>query len=203
MKNNSFDLNRENRENRKNHVTSINQKTKKSKNFAIFIQSTRRSTRNFQFYDRYRYDNEFEQKAQIFDFSSNQKFEFTTYNETINCSNHRLWKIIINEQLNALTANEIWKLVERSKNVENVIISKWIFKMKYIFTEKIDRYKTRLVIRNFSQMQNINYDEIFSSTLRLKSLRMLLVFATHFDYKIKQINVLNAYFKKNLKKSYI
>ena len=87
MKNNSFDLNRKNRE---NHIISINQKTKKSKNSAIFIQSTRRNTRNFQFYDRYRYDNEFEQKTQIFDFSSNQKFELTTYNETINCLNHRL-----------------------------------------------------------------------------------------------------------------
>ena len=87
IKNNLFNSNRENRE---NHVISINQKTKKSKNFAIFIQSTRRNTRNFQFYNRYRYDNEFEQKIQIFDFSLNQKFEFTTYNETINCSNHRL-----------------------------------------------------------------------------------------------------------------
>ena len=49
-------------------------------------------------------------------------------------------------------------------------------------------------------MQNINYDEIFSPTLRLKSLRMLFVFAMHFDYEIKQINVSNADFKKNLKK---
>ena len=72
--------------------------------------------------------------------------------------------------------------------------------MKYIFTKKIDRYKTRLIVRNFNQMQNIDYDKIFSSTLRLKSLRMLLAFATHFDYEIKQMNVLNAYFKKNLKK---
>ena len=87
IKNNSFNLNRENR---KNHMTSINQKTKKSKNFAIFIQLTRRSTRNSQLYDRYRYDNEFEQKIQIFNFSSNQKFEFATYNETINCPNQRL-----------------------------------------------------------------------------------------------------------------
>ena len=57
MKNNSFNLNRENR---KNHVTLINQKTKKSKNFAIFIQLTRQSTRNSQLYDRYRYNNKFE-----------------------------------------------------------------------------------------------------------------------------------------------
>ena len=49
-------------------------------------------------------------------------------------------------------------------------------------------------------MQNIDYDEIFSSTLRLKLLQMLFIFAAHFDYEIKQINVSNVYFKKNLKK---
>ena len=49
-------------------------------------------------------------------------------------------------------------------------------------------------------MQNIDYDKNFLSTLRLKSLQMLFVFAAHFNYKIKQMNVLNAYFKKNLKK---
>ena len=63
---------------------------KKVKNFTIFTQSTRQSMRNFQFYDRYYYDNEFEQKAQIFDFSLDQKFEFTTYNKAINCLNQRL-----------------------------------------------------------------------------------------------------------------
>ena len=49
-------------------------------------------------------------------------------------------------------------------------------------------------------MQNIDYNEIFSSTLRLKLLQMLLAFAAHYDYEIKQMNVSNAYFKKNLKK---
>ena len=79
MKNNSFNSKRKDY---KNYIISINQKAKKSKKFAIFLQSTRQSTRNFQLYDRYRYDNKFEQKAQIFDFSSNQKFEPATYNET-------------------------------------------------------------------------------------------------------------------------
>ena len=49
-------------------------------------------------------------------------------------------------------------------------------------------------------MQNIDFEKKFSSTLRLESFRMLLVFAVHFDYEIKQMNVPNAYFKKNLKK---
>ena len=49
-------------------------------------------------------------------------------------------------------------------------------------------------------MQNIDFEKNFLSTLRLESLRMLLVFAAHFDYEIKQMNVSNAYFKKDLKK---
>ena len=49
-------------------------------------------------------------------------------------------------------------------------------------------------------MQNIDFEKKFLSTLRLESFQMLLVFATHFDYEIKQIDVLNVYFKKDLKK---
>ena len=48
-------------------------------------------------------------------------------------------------------------------------------------------------------MQNIDFEKNFLSTLRLELLQMLLVFAAHFGYEIKQMNVSNAYFKKNLK----
>ena len=49
-------------------------------------------------------------------------------------------------------------------------------------------------------MQNIDFEKTFSSTLRLESLRMLFVFAAHFDYEIEQMDVPNAYLKKDLKK---
>ena len=56
------------------------------------------------------------------------------------------------------------------------------------------------MIKDFSQLQNIDFEKKISSTLRLESIQMLLVFAAHFDYKIEQMNVPNAYLKKNLKK---
>ena len=71
--------------------------------------------------------------------------------------------------------------------------------MKYIQTGHIDRYKTRLIVRDFNQMQNIDYENFFSSTLRLESLRMLLAFTANFEYEIKQMNVSNAYLKEKLK----
>ena len=41
----------------------------------------------------------------------------------------------------------------------------------------------------------------FSSTLRLEFLRMLLAFTANFEYEIEQMNVSNAYLKKELKKT--
>ena len=80
-------------------------------------------------------------------------------------------------------------------------MSKWVFKIKYISTDHIDRYKTQLIIKNFNQMQSINFEKTFSSILKLESFRMLLAFSAHFDYEMKQLNVSNAYLKRDLKKT--
>ena len=74
-----------------------------------------------------------------------------------------------------------------------------MFKIKYTQTDHIDRYKARLVVRGFSQMQKIDYEKTFSPTLRLKSLRMLFAFSAHFGWEIEQIDVPDAYFKGELK----
>ena len=60
-----------------------------------------------------------------------------------------------------------------------------MFKMKYTQTGHIDRYKAQLIVKSFSQMQGIDYEKFFSSTLRLEFLRMLLAFTANFEYKIK------------------
>ena len=74
-----------------------------------------------------------------------------------------------------------------------------MFKVKYTQTSHVDRYKARLIAKGFSQIQKIDFEKIFSLTLRLESLRMLFVFAAHFGYKIEQISVPNIYLKGDLK----
>ena len=76
-----------------------------------------------------------------------------------------------------------------------------MFKVKYTQIGHIDRYKARLITKGFSQVQSIDFEKTFSSTLRLESLRMLLAFTTHFDYEVEQMDVPDAYFKKDLKEN--
>ena len=50
-------------------------------------------------------------------------------------------------------------------------------------------------------MHDIDFEKTFVSILRFENLKMLLTFATHFDFHVKQMDVPNAYLKKNLKET--
>jgi hypothetical protein len=49
---------------------------------------------------------------------------------------------------------------------------------------KVETFKTRLVVKGNIQKEGINYEETFSLVAKLKSIRILLAIAFHYDYKI-------------------
>jgi hypothetical protein len=54
------------------------------------------------------------------------------------------------EEFAALIANNIWDLVPRP--VGSIIITgKWIFKHKFNSDDSLDRYKSRWILRDFTQ----------------------------------------------------
>ena len=55
------------------------------------------------------------------------------------------------------------------------------------------------MVRGFSQQYEIDYKEIFASTLCFNSLHMLLTIAAHKDLHIHQMNVISAYLAGKLK----
>ena len=63
-------------------------------------------------------------------------------------------------------------------------------------------YEARLVLKSFSQVQAVDYDEIFSPVAMLKSVRIMLAIAAFCDYEIWQMDVktafLNGYLKEEL-----
>ena len=57
------------------------------------------------------------------------------------------------------------------------IENKWIFKKKTDADSNITVYEARLVAKSFSQVQGVDYDEIFSSVAMLKSVGFMLALA--------------------------
>jgi len=60
-----------------------------------------------------------------------------------------MWKNAIYIKLTVLTANEIWEETVSLKRI-NIVISKWVFKLKLNINEFLNKLKTRLVTRDFS-----------------------------------------------------
>ena len=50
-------------------------------------------------------------------------------------------------------------------------------------------YKARLVAKGYCQKLGVDYDETFSPVAMLKSIRILLAIATHYDYEIWKMDV--------------
>jgi hypothetical protein len=107
------------------------------------------------------------------------------------------WVVAMQEELNNFKHNEVWSLVERSK--QNIVRTKWVFHNMQDEYGVVTRNKTRLVAKCYSQVKGLNFDETFAPIARLESIRMLLVYATHQGFKLYQIDVKNAFLNGPIK----
>ena len=65
--------------------------------------------------------------------------------------------------------NKVWTLADLP-NDRRAIEIKWIFKRKTDVDSSVTICKARIVAKGFRQVQGVEYDEIFSLVLMLKSL---------------------------------
>ena len=63
----------------------------------------------------------------------------------------------------------------------------------------LDKLKARLVVRGFSQMFEVDYIDIFASTVKFDILRLFLVIVALEDLECHQVNVNNAFTESFLK----
>ncbi|KAK1610565.1 hypothetical protein QYE76_034238 [Lolium multiflorum] len=103
------------------------------------------------------------------------------------------WLEAMHEELNNFKRNKVWTLVKKPKECRNVIGTKWIFKNKQDEFGNVVRNKARLVAQGFSQVEGIDFGETYAPVARLESIRILLAYASHHNFKLKQMDVKSAF----------
>ena len=109
------------------------------------------------------------------------------------------WLEAMHEELNNLKHNKVWNLVEKPKDCRNIIGTKWIFKNKQDEHGIVVRNKARLVAQGYSQVDGIDFGETYAPVARLESIRILLAYASHHNFKLQQMDVKSAFLNGPLK----
>ena len=100
-------------------------------------------------------------------------------------------------EIDSMYTNKLWTLVDPPEGIKP-IGCKWIFMKKTDMEGNAITYKARLVDNGYRQRQGIDYDETFSPVSMLKSIRILLAIAAHYDYEIWQMDVKTNFLNGNL-----
>jgi hypothetical protein len=101
------------------------------------------------------------------------------------------WIIAMEEELNNFKRNEVWELVPRPK--QNVIGTKWVFRNKQDEFGVVTKNKARVVGKGYTQVEGLDFGETYAPVARLESIRILLAYATHHDFKLHQMDVKSAF----------
>ena len=121
------------------------------------------------------------------------KDEPKSYLEARRSKSWKLWNEGMQEEMDSLEKNQTWKLVEKPEK-KKIIGSKWVFKLKEgIPGVEKPRYKARLVAKGFSQVEGIDYTEVFAPVVKHVSIRIMLSLVANYDLDLEQLDVKTAF----------
>jgi hypothetical protein len=106
----------------------------------------------------------------------------------VEASVHSDWDTTMNEEYRSLMENDTWDLVPLLKG-RKLVRSKWVYRTKYALYGSVERHKTRLVAKGFSQVEGIYYNETFSPIAKMNSILLFLALAVSHKWEVHQMDV--------------
>jgi hypothetical protein len=107
------------------------------------------------------------------------------------------WKDAMKEEMSVLQKNKTSDLVQLPKG-KKAVGCKWVFTIKQTPEGKVERYKTSLVAKGYSQTYVIDYDETFVLVAKMSIVRTLISCAVNFGWSLHQLDVKNAFLYEDL-----
>ena len=79
-------------------------------------------------------------------------------------------------------------MVSRSED-KSIVSSRWLYKVNQATDDSVEKHKAKFVVRGFSQVEGIDYDEIFAPIARYSSIRSILALSAQMGLKIHHMDV--------------
>lgn len=111
-----------------------------------------------------------------------------SFSEVTSVLDAKFWDKAIRIEIDSINKNNTWTLVDMPKGAK-LIGCKWIFKNKYHHGGSKEKYKERLVAKDFTQKPNIDYFYTFALLTRISSIRVLQALTYIHKQVIHQMDV--------------
>ena len=84
-------------------------------------------------------------------------------------------------KIEALEKNRTWEMVGRFACRKKSVSCKWVYTVKYKANETLERYKTRLVAKGYTQTYGVDHLETFALIAKMNIVKILLSLATNYN----------------------
>lgn len=81
---------------------------------------------------------------------------------------------------------------------KKVVGYRWVFTVKHRVDGFIERYKTRLVAKCYTQTYGINYSKMFSPISKIDIIRVLVSIVVNRDWSLQHFDIRNAFLHGDL-----
>ena len=120
---------------------------------------------------------EFPDEHTAFTVSLDESYIPRTYEEAMALNE---WRDSVADESGAMIKNETWYESELPKG-KKAVTSKWVFTIKFHPDGRIERRKSRLVARGFTQTYGEDYVETFAPVAKLHTIRIVLSLAVNLE----------------------
>lgn len=107
------------------------------------------------------------------------------------------WRKAMDKEIKSLNENNTWELVDMPEN-KKLVHNRWVFRIKTKANGSLDRFKARLVAKEYSQRQGVDYEETFSPVVRYETVRAILSVTATENLQLLQFDVKTAFLYGNL-----
>ena len=128
----------------------------------------------------------------IFCFGVNLPHEPTTMEEALVAPDREAWLASREDEFQIHMENGTWSLTNLPPG-RKALDCTWVLRVKTDAEGRLERRKTRLVIKGFQQREGIDFQEVFAPVSKAPTLRVLLAAAAVCGWKAEQMDVKTAF----------
>ncbi|CAI7883368.1 unnamed protein product [Closterium sp. NIES-53] len=129
---------------------------------------------------------------QICCFGVNLPHELASMEEALAGDDRKAWLASREDEFQSHMENETWTLTNLPPG-RKALDCTWVLRVKTNAEGRLERRKTRLVIKGFQQREGIDLQEVFAPVAKAPTLRLLLAAAAVCGWKVEQMDVKTAF----------